>query len=103
MNPVSVYSIKMVASVFSGIVVNAHWQRSFVSVILANHQAARYISGVLRPVSLPFIQALRNPTFQQDNSQPHVAGIVWTFLDTGNVRLLPWPTRSPDLSPVENV
>ncbi|GFU99134.1 uncharacterized protein TNCV_1228481 [Trichonephila clavipes] len=66
-------------------------------------ESARYISGVLRPVSLPFIQALRNPTFQQDNSQPHVAGIVWTFLDTGNVRLLPWPTRSPDLSPVENV
>ncbi|GFX95749.1 uncharacterized protein TNCV_4886751 [Trichonephila clavipes] len=26
-----------------------------------------------------------------------------TFLDTENVRLLPWPARSPDLSPIENV
>ncbi|GFT17552.1 hypothetical protein TNCV_4807891 [Trichonephila clavipes] len=26
-----------------------------------------------------------------------------TFLDTENVRLLPWLARSPDLSPIENV
>ncbi|GFX84884.1 hypothetical protein TNCV_4997161 [Trichonephila clavipes] len=31
MNPDSVYSIKMVASMFGGIVVNSHWQRAFVS------------------------------------------------------------------------
>ncbi|GFW26425.1 hypothetical protein TNCV_383871 [Trichonephila clavipes] len=49
---------------------------------------ARYISLVLRLLSLPFIRALRNPTFQQDNTRPHVAGIVRTYLDTKNVRLL---------------
>ncbi|GFU38571.1 uncharacterized protein TNCV_4391181 [Trichonephila clavipes] len=38
-----------------------------------------------------------------DNARPYVAGIVRTFLDTGNVRLLPWPASSPDLSPIENV
>ncbi|GFW26152.1 uncharacterized protein TNCV_3396481 [Trichonephila clavipes] len=48
-------------------------------------------------------RALRNPTFQQDNARPHVAGIVRTFLDTKNVRLLPWPAHSSDLSPTENV
>ncbi|GFW78030.1 uncharacterized protein TNCV_135001 [Trichonephila clavipes] len=51
--------------------------------------SARYISGGLRPVALPFIGVLRNPTFQQDNARPHVASIVRTFLDTENVRLLP--------------
>ncbi|GFW18044.1 transposable element Tcb1 transposase [Trichonephila clavipes] len=61
--------------------------------------SARYIIGVLRPV----IRALENPTFQQDNVRPHVAGIARTFHDTENVRLLPWPARSPDLSPIENV
>ncbi|GFT34665.1 hypothetical protein TNCV_1536031 [Trichonephila clavipes] len=30
-------------------------------------------------------------------------GIVRTFLDTENVRLLPWSARSPDLSPIGNV
>ncbi|GFU57716.1 transposable element Tcb1 transposase [Trichonephila clavipes] len=48
------------------------------------------------------IRALQNPTFQQNNAQPHVAGFVWTFLDTENVQLFPWPARSPDLSPIEN-
>lgn len=65
--------------------------------------SGRYISDVLRPVALPFIRSLRNPTFQQDNARPHVAGPVRAFLDTENVRLLPWPARSPDLSPIENV
>ncbi|GFW51305.1 hypothetical protein TNCV_3254341 [Trichonephila clavipes] len=37
MNPGSAYSIKMVASVFVGIVVNAHWQRAFVIGILTYH------------------------------------------------------------------
>ncbi|GFV47331.1 hypothetical protein TNCV_4829871 [Trichonephila clavipes] len=31
------------------------------------------------------------------------AGIVRTFLDAENVRLLPWPAHSPYLSPIENV
>ncbi|GFV47628.1 transposable element Tcb1 transposase [Trichonephila clavipes] len=63
--------------------------------------SARCISGVLRPAALPFIRVLRNPTFKQDNARAHVAGNVRTFLDTENVRLLPWPARSPDLSPIE--
>ncbi|GFY27348.1 uncharacterized protein TNCV_2069681 [Trichonephila clavipes] len=65
--------------------------------------SARYISGVLRPVALPFILVQRNPTIKQDNARLHVAGIVRKFLDTENVRLLPWHARSPDLSPIENV
>ncbi|GFW47457.1 uncharacterized protein TNCV_4537471 [Trichonephila clavipes] len=65
--------------------------------------STRYTSGVLSPVFLPFIQALRNPTFQQDNTRPEVAYIVRTFLETKNVRLFPWPARSLDLSPIENV
>ncbi|GFT79648.1 transposable element Tcb1 transposase [Trichonephila clavipes] len=59
--------------------------------------SARFISGVLRPVALPFIRALRNPMFQQDNKRPHFAIIVRTFRDTENVQLLPWPARSPNL------
>ncbi|GFX63509.1 transposable element Tcb1 transposase [Trichonephila clavipes] len=63
----------------------------------------RYISGVLRLVVVHFIRVLRNPTFKQDNARPYVAGIVQTFLDTENVRLLPWPARSPDLSSIKNI
>ncbi|GFU50267.1 uncharacterized protein TNCV_301001 [Trichonephila clavipes] len=65
--------------------------------------SAHYISSVLRPMTLPFIRVLRNPTFKQGNARIHAAGIVWTFLDTENVRLLSWSARSLDLSPIEKV
>ncbi|GFW65322.1 transposable element Tcb1 transposase [Trichonephila clavipes] len=64
--------------------------------------SARYISSVLRTLTLPFIRVLRNPAFKQDNERPHVAGIVRTFLDTENVRLFAWLACSSDLSPIEN-
>ncbi|GFY28874.1 HTH_Tnp_Tc3_2 domain-containing protein [Trichonephila clavipes] len=38
-NPGSVYRINMIASLFGGIVVNAHWQSAFVLVILAHNLA----------------------------------------------------------------
>ncbi|GFV19695.1 transposable element Tcb1 transposase [Trichonephila clavipes] len=59
--------------------------------------SALYISGVLQLV------VQRNPIFKQDNAWPHVTGIARTFLDTENVPLLPWPARSPYLSPIENI
>ncbi|GFW91189.1 transposable element Tcb1 transposase [Trichonephila clavipes] len=65
--------------------------------------SARYISCVLRPVALSFIRVLRNAVFQQDNARLHGDDIVRTLPDTEKVRLLPWPARSPDLSPSENV
>ncbi|GFW05823.1 transposable element Tcb1 transposase [Trichonephila clavipes] len=43
------------------------------------------------------------PVLMQDNARLDVAGIVWTAFDTESVRLLTWPSRSPDLSPIENV
>ncbi|GFU60896.1 uncharacterized protein TNCV_3372261 [Trichonephila clavipes] len=46
----------------------------------------RYISGVLRPLALYFIQALRNHTFQKDNARPHVTCILRTFFDMEYVR-----------------
>ncbi|GFU79140.1 transposable element Tcb1 transposase [Trichonephila clavipes] len=61
------------------------------------------ISGVLRPVALYLIRALRNPTFHKDNARPHVASIARTFLVTLNFPLLSWASHSPDLSPIENV
>ena len=41
--------------------------------------------------------------FQHDNERLHVAGIVQIFLDTENVRLVPWLASFPDLSLTENV
>ncbi|GFT64870.1 transposable element Tcb1 transposase [Trichonephila clavipes] len=59
-----------------------------------------YISEVLEPVVLPYIQGLA--IFQQDNARPHVARIFQRFFINHQIELLPWLDRSPDLSPIEN-
>ncbi|GFX73518.1 transposable element Tcb1 transposase, partial [Trichonephila clavipes] len=63
----------------------------------------RYISGMLEPVVTPYIQGLATAIFQQDNARPHVASIVQRFFVNHQIKLLPWPARSPDLSPIESM
>ena len=62
----------------------------------------RYINEVLQPVVLPFVQQ-HHVVLQDDNARPHRARIVQQFLQQNNVDHLDWPTRSPDLSPIEHV
>ncbi|GFT91231.1 HTH_Tnp_Tc3_2 domain-containing protein [Trichonephila clavipes] len=45
--------------------------------------------------------ALGQYIFQQDNARPHTARVSQDFLP--HFKTLPWPARSPDLSPVEHV
>ncbi|GFY22133.1 transposable element Tcb2 transposase [Trichonephila clavipes] len=49
----------------------------------------------------PFLNGLSGAIFQQDNARPHTAKVALDFLRP--FQTLPWPTRSPDLSPVEHV
>ncbi|GFW81628.1 transposable element Tc1 transposase [Trichonephila clavipes] len=63
----------------------------------------RYISKVLEPVVLPYLQGLATAIFQQDNARPYVARTAQRFFVNHQIELLPWPARSPDLSPIENM
>ncbi|GFV40516.1 transposable element Tcb1 transposase [Trichonephila clavipes] len=63
----------------------------------------RYISEVLEPVVLPYLQSLGTAIFQQDNAQSHVARIVQRFFVNRQIELLPWPARSLDLLSIENI
>ncbi|GFW55175.1 transposable element Tcb2 transposase [Trichonephila clavipes] len=49
----------------------------------------------------PFLNGLPGAIFQQDNTRPHTARVAKDFLR--HFQTLPWPGRSPDLSPVEHV
>ncbi|GFV76829.1 uncharacterized protein TNCV_4730491 [Trichonephila clavipes] len=49
----------------------------------------------------PFLNCLRGAIFQQDNARPHTARVAQDFLR--HFQTLPWPARSPNLSPVEHV
>ncbi|GFV41158.1 DDE_3 domain-containing protein [Trichonephila clavipes] len=49
----------------------------------------------------PCRNGLSGAIFQQDKARPHTARVVQDFLR--HFQTLPWPDRSPDLSPVEHV
>ncbi|GFU47570.1 DDE_3 domain-containing protein [Trichonephila clavipes] len=61
----------------------------------------RYVDDILRPHVGPFLNGLPGAIFQEDNARPHTASVAQDFLR--HFQVLPWPTRSPDLSPVENM
>ncbi|GFX18396.1 transposable element Tcb1 transposase [Trichonephila clavipes] len=54
----------------------------------------RYISEVLEPFVLPYLQGLATATFQLDNARPHVTCIVQRLFVNHQIELLPWPARS---------
>ncbi|GFU44574.1 transposable element Tcb1 transposase [Trichonephila clavipes] len=49
----------------------------------------RYISEVLEPVVLPYLQGLATAIFQQDNARPQVARIVQRFFVNHQIELVP--------------
>ncbi|GFU63628.1 transposable element Tcb1 transposase [Trichonephila clavipes] len=86
----------------SGIMVWGGNSRTPLVRIVGTLKSQRYISEVLEPVILPYLQGLATAIFQQDNA-PHVARIVQRFFVNHQIELLPWPARSPGLSPIENM
>ncbi len=81
-----------------------HDFRSRLVVINGNLTARRYIDEILRPELVPLIRRRRNGlTFQQDNARPHSARVTQEFLRQERIDVLPWPSVSQDLNPIEHL
>ncbi|GFV18250.1 HTH_Tnp_Tc3_2 domain-containing protein [Trichonephila clavipes] len=61
----------------------------------------RYVDDILTPIVLPMLSSRPGAIYQQDNARPHTARLSQQCLQGYDV--LPWPARSPDLSPIEHV
>ncbi|GBO44781.1 hypothetical protein AVEN_161774-1 [Araneus ventricosus] len=75
--------------------------RITLMVIPRTLNANLHVSLLIQPVVLPFINSIQGGVFQQDNARPHTADVTQHALQS--VDMLPWPARSPDLSPIEHV
>ena len=72
-------------------------------MVEGNLTGQRYRDEIIGPLVLPFWRR-HGPgiTFQHDNVWPHIARLVRDSLQRNNVNVIPWPARSPDLSPIEH-
>jgi hypothetical protein len=60
---------------------------------------------LLQHALLPFLPILlpNGGQFQQDNAPAHASRSTKEFLQDNGVNVFPWPSTSPDMSPIENV
>ena len=66
--------------------------------------ALRYVEEIVLSVVVPYLQECSvTEIFQQDNARPHSAALTQQAFQRNSVEVLPWPARSPDLSPIEHV
>ena len=78
--------------------------RSQLVIVRNNLNGQRYVNDILQPHLIPFLNTHNNPmTFQQDNARPHAAHVTQQYLNQNNVNVLPWPSMSADMNPIEHL
>ncbi|GFS88587.1 transposable element Tcb2 transposase [Trichonephila clavipes] len=75
--------------------------RSSLVVLQGTLTARRYVDDILTPIVLPMLSSRPGAIYQQDNARPYTVRLSQQCLQGYDV--LPWPARSPDLSPIEHV
>lgn len=62
-------------------------------------------TDILKNTMLPYARNNMDDSFifQHDNDPKHTARVVKNFFQQENITLLPWPSQSPDLNPIENL
>ena len=78
-----------------------HSGRTAAVVIRGTLNTERYKTEIVLPVVIPTVRD-HGLIFQDDNATPHRAGTVTSAVRDSGIPTLPWPSRSPDLSPIEH-
>lgn len=87
--------------IWGGMSVRGKTELAFIRNTLNSEDYAR----VLEDYMLPFAYALHDSTFtfMQDNASIHSSRVMKEWFRQLDVEVLPWPARSPDVNPIENI
>ena len=80
----------------------SHARKTRLVPIHGNVSAARFRDEITQSHLLPDID-VQGEMFQQDNDRPDTAHLTIDYLQNQNIAVLPWPSKSTDLNPIEHI
>ena len=72
-------------------------------VVRGNLNAFRYSNETLTPVCIPHLQNNGRMRLMHDGAPSHIARATRALLQANRINVLPWPSLSPDLNPLEQI
>jgi transposase len=77
-------------------------RKSSLVHVPGNLTAVRYRDEIIQPHHMHVIDRQRE-LIHQDNARPHTARVTMDYLEQNNINVLPWPSKSPNLNPIEHL
>ena len=86
--------------VWGGILKN---QKSDLILFDGSVNALTYIDNAINDGMQPIFNAHPNTVLMHDNASPHTALVTRDHLQHLGIPVLPWPSKSPDLNPIDHI
>ena len=78
-------------------------EKTNLVIIEGNISAAAYVDQVINAEVVPLFTSRPHLTHMHDNARPHTIRMTADHLANLGISVLPWPTKSPDLNPMEHL